>query len=165
MSDNGQGDLFDGNGMGRDHLYRLSRKPLVKCTSCGGNVKVYRRKLNAGMGAILCWLTVNREPDEWTQLNEVPKHILKSREFGKLIYSGFLEQRSVHNDEKKSSGYWRTTDMGRRFARAEILAPSHAFINIPGGDFLGWEDTTTNIVDAVEYKNRFKYGELMRGEG
>jgi len=165
MSQNGQGDLFEGNGMSRDHLYRLSRKPLVKCHTCGGNVKVYRRKLNAGMGAILCWLTANRDVDQWTHINDVPKHILASREFGKLVYWSFLEQRPSHDDDKKASGLWRTTEPGRRFAWRESRTWSHAFIQIPGGELLGWEETTIDIVDAVEHKNRFKYGELMRGEG
>ena len=154
-----------GNGASVEHLRREALKPLDICAGCGGNLKVYRRKLNAGMGAILCWLTSNREPDVWSHLSEVPRNILKSREFGKLMYWGFLDQQPTSSDDKHSSGKWRPTPIGRRFANEEFSVWSHAFVQIPGGDFLGWETSTTDIVEVVEYRNRFKYGELMRGEG
>ncbi len=152
-----QGDMF-----GLDYLRREARRPLKKCTSCGGNVKTYRRKLNAGMAAILCWLTANGDDDAWVHINDLPKRILSSREFGKLIYWGLLEQRTNVEDSRRSSGFWRTTEAGRDFALGLTVVPSHVFVKIPGGEFIDFEDTMVNVHDTIG--DRFDYGELMRGE-
>jgi len=80
----------------------------------------------------------------------------------KLMHFSFVEPRLNEDIKARSrSGFWKLTESGKAFASAQTKAPSHVFIQSPGGRILGFEETQTTIYSALGKK--FNYFELMAG--
>jgi len=73
-----------------------------------------------------------------------------------------MEQQQNNDPTKRTSGVWRATAAGKDFALRKTRAASHVYTLSPGQEVLGWEPTTTNVVEALG--EDFNYHELMRGE-
>ena len=143
-------------------LHVESLQPITVC-QCGGRSKLYRRKLNSGMAATLCWLVANGN-GEWVHTSKMPRWAVVGREFGKLFFWGMMEMQEEDGDEKRSSGIYRVTEAGRAFAMEETDAPSHAFIRSPRSQFLTL-DTRSSVTILEALGQKFHYAELMRGDG
>ena len=151
--------LFD-NKYEVSQLRRMSDEGSNSCECCGGNIRVYRRKLNSGMARVLCWLVANRM-GEWTHIAKIPAEIDRGHEIGRLSYWGLVERQKNTDTSKRSSGVWRVTNEGISFVLHGTEMPSHAFCSVPGHIILGFEDDLITIHDAL--KDRFDYNELMQG--
>jgi hypothetical protein len=141
-------------------LRQMAEEGAKKCKCCGGNIRVYKRKLNSGMARVLCWLVANRMGD-WTHINKIPAEIDRGHEIGRLSYWGLVERQENFDTSKRSSGVWRATSEGVSFVLHNTEVPSHAFCSVPGHNILGFEDEMVTVHDIL--RQRFDYKELMRG--
>ena len=138
-------------------------RPHGSCPCCGGRTKLYRRKMNSGMAAALCWLVANHGREYAHVAQGAGNIVLRNRDYSKLELWGFIEQKPNEGGAKRTSGVWRATPEGEAFAMRETTAPSHAYVRSPGNVLEGFETTQTTIVEALG--EHFHYQELMRGGG
>ena len=136
----------------------------VICPCCGQYCKRYKRKLNSSMAAGLVWL-VHKAGGARNWINvqrEAPRRLVQSFQLGTLKHWGLVEQKKNERTEKRTSGIWRPTELGRRFVinRWQVM-PTHVFIR--NGDREGYADETCTIEEALG--EDFDYAELMRGGG
>jgi hypothetical protein len=145
-----------------------------KCPCCDRFVKVYKRKFNSAMGRALIILYrhynspmgMKLGPEEWVHFPTLlmGKGAQRSDE-GKLAIWGLVEKLSgLRDDGSKRNGFYRITDLGRKFARSEIDLPAHAFLYY-GGQVLGFSDgdkypkALVRIGDV--FGKSFNYREMM----
>lgn len=125
---------------------------------------MYRRPMTASSAAILTLLAVTGEQlhiDEIAELMHLPNG--EQRRFGILHHWGLVERVENEETRKRTSGVWKATPWGIRFAKNPTnRAPSHVFLRSPGDTFLGFEETTVTVLDAL--RDQFDYPALMRGE-
>ena len=140
---------------------RMADGEMLSCPVCKQNCKIYRRKLNSGMAATLCWL-VSEYHGVWIDVPRVaPRFVLKSNEHGKLVHWGLIKQKPNLDDlTKKTSGIWMPTERGILFAEGRIEVPSHVLLF--DNTFHGFSEEQTTIREALG--NRFNYEELMKTE-
>ncbi len=133
------------------------RRVGVDCPCCGLFVKVYKRKLNSGMAAALCWL-VRNSAGQFVHVNEEgPRYILRrGGEWTLLRYWGLIEEQPT-DDSKRTSGLWRPTQLGRDFVARTAMVKSHALCF--NRDCLQLVGSSVDIIDCLG--NAFSYPELM----
>ena len=85
------------------------------CRACGQLAKRYRRRLNTSMVRFLIGLV---KAGGWVHYLDVPH---RGQDYAYLYFFGLAES--------KGSGYWRATDLGRRFLRAVVTAPEAVFMH------------------------------------
>jgi hypothetical protein len=149
----------------------------IECPCCGQFVKLYRRKFNCAMARVL--LSIYR----WTEKKlaetsdfgaewlHVPGHLLKHKlprsDEAKMTLWGLLESmQGERQDGSRRNGYYRITDLGKRFARNEVRLPKYVWIynQRPFGfsDGKVRPNETISIIEALG--ESFDYRELMSGE-
>lgn len=159
-------------GEGRAYLNsQLDRGKAAKCPCCTQTVKVYKRKLNAGMSrALIC---IYREGIRSIYVNDNHRPYLHvgtlltnqkinagNTEYSKLAYWGLIEEmpKDPADTHKKTSGQWRLTNLGKAFVedRAKVSEYVEVFnkrVLRPGGTHVSIRDTLGR---------EFDYAELMR---
>ena len=157
-----------------NELRELSRQPITKCTLCGGRSKVYAYKMGS-YARVLCWLAYMD-----TKKSNLPSYVHKREslrryhhvpssgaingggDYAKLRYWGLIERMPKEPEQdKRSSGMWRLTKIGRRFVYGQITVSSVCYYRHPEGGVLGFETEQIGIEDALG-KN-FSYRSLMAG--
>jgi len=127
----------------------------VRCPCCDRQVKVYRRRFNAGMGRIVEWLYTAPGSPGWTNVaRHAPRHVLRSKEVSRLVSWELVEG---HDTEV---GLYRLTDRGRRFVEGRVRVLSHGLFD--RGHFLGFAGRRVSLRDVLE-GGRFRRGELREG--
>lgn len=132
----------------------------VSCPCCGQLAKVYRRRLNSTMAAGLIWLARSTLRGEgWTSpTRSAPRYLATSGgEIAKLAHWGLIEERPNDKPERKrTSGYWRTTIAGLRFANGKTTEPTHVYLY--DGNVRGFSEKRATIYEALG--SRFSYQDL-----
>lgn len=126
------------------------------CPCCTQYAKVYRRKINAGQAQplIRMWRLCG------TQWCHIPTELAsRGHEESKLAYWGILEEELKLRDDGGRAGWWRITELGRRFVLDEVRLPKYA--RIYDGRCLGLAGEPQGIRDALGVK--FNYSDLMVG--
>lgn len=118
------------------------------CPCCDQFVKLYRRKLNAGMAHSLITL-LRASGTQWAHVPSVTGR--QSSEEAKLRYWELIE---AHPER---SGYWRVTELGEQFVLGRATVPSHVLLY--NNRFLGLDGDSVSIVQCLGEK--FSYAELM----
>jgi hypothetical protein len=133
----------------RDWLREKSAKG-DRCPCCRQFVKVYRRKLNAGMAYWLVrFYRLTGGDDGWYDvLRLLPRG---AGDWSVLKHWGLIEK---HRDHQ---GYWKITSDGADFARNQITEPSHVILY--DDRLLRFDGGETTIREALGKK--FDYAELM----
>jgi len=133
----------------------------INCPCCGQLVKIYKRKLNSGMAAALVWLVGEfKRTQDWIDIPaKAPRHVIKSREHGRLVHWGLIEQKPNEDSAKKTSGLWRPTLLGVDSVEGTVSVRSHVFLL--NNEMQGFSDSSVFIKDALG--SDFNYAELMRG--
>jgi hypothetical protein len=120
-----------------------------RCPCCRQNVKVYRRKLNAGMAAWLIRFMLATRYGEWRHFRATARG---SGDWSILRFWGLIEK------SEDEVGVWRVTKLGRDFASRRVLVLSHAVIY--DNQCLRLDGDPITVVNALGRK--FDYQELMR---
>lgn len=124
------------------------------CPVCEQTVKVYRRKLNAGMARSL----IRMYKAGGLDYIHIPTTVgSRSREEGKLRYWGLVEEEQVTRPDGGRAGYWRVTPVGELFVQGQITVWSHA--RVYNSRCLGLVGDQISIKDALA--SQFDYEELM----
>jgi len=128
------------------------------CPCCGRWGKVYRRALNAPMARALLWLT--HEPhrgDGWTHVpSNAPQWLLRSMGLPKLQLGGLAEN-AVTKTQLESSGLWKPTLKGIRFADDMGAVPKYVYVY--DNTVRGFEGPDIGIEEALGSK--YNYVEIM----
>lgn len=132
----------------------------VNCPVCTSLLKRYHRKVNSGMARVLfeLWSLSERDPTvEWWHHRQFDR--FGSREVHKLTWWRFVVQKAADPEDpsKKTSGNWRITDEGRKFAAGLSAVKPVAIVY--QGSLVGFEGESARITDA--FGEKFDYTELM----
>lgn len=126
----------------------------VTCPVCDQHVKIYRRKVNAGMARSL----ISMYRAGGTDFVHLPTAVgARSREEGKLRYWGLVEEQSGRRGDGGRSGYWRVTEAGELFIANKLRIRQYA--EVYDGQCLALTGEMVNIKDAIG--DAFAYDELM----
>ena len=134
----------------------------TSCPCCGQFVKLYKRKLHATMARMLIGL-YRADAGEFLHIKQLIALTGMSEftcgDFAKLTYWEFIEQEPKPDEEKdkRTSGRWKITAVGKKFVEGEISVPSHA--KVFDSKFLGLAGDRVSIKHCLGEK--FSYEELM----
>jgi hypothetical protein len=144
-------------------LVEAGRDEGVHCLCCGQMCKNYTRPLNAPMARSLIWLVrySQAKADKWVDLAaEAPAFVHKSRELAKLKKWGLIEEKPSESKRgARTSGIWRPTERGIKYARGEIALSSHVVLY--DNHVLEFSKKPTTIRKSLG--KRFDFDELWRG--
>ena len=147
-----------------DSLRELSKEPISRCGHCGGRSKVYAYKLGSYV-RVLCWLAYMEKQERSSSFNyyHVPSSgaINGGGDYAKLRFWGLIEAMPNSDSNKRSSGMWRLTHLGREFVFGRTTVSSTCYYRHPEGGVLGFEPEQIGIKEALG-KN-FNYHSLMNG--
>lgn len=137
---------------------RQQLKKGAHCPLCGQRAQMYHRKINSGMARSLIHMyrIAGPHPDRWIHVSQIGA---KSREEGKLVHWGLLEEQKAVGLHGGRAGYWRLTQKGLDFVQGKTTVHSHVFIY--DGRFYGFDGSQVTIKDALGAK--FDYNELLNG--
>lgn len=139
------------------------------CPCCKQLARVTRFRINGGMAMLLMkmkyWEDDPKFMDRWINVNQEFKKIqvnINAYNFYKLKHWGVVESKLLMEDadEGSGSGYWRLTELGRRFCLKQESIATHVFYY---NDTLikRSEDSRVMVQDVLGTK--FSYSGLMAG--
>lgn len=153
-------------GQARDWLEARMYGEGAECPCCTQFVKVYRRKLNAGMGRVLIKLW-HKAGLEWTYLPHVDyaegqtevRAVGHSGEMCMTRFWGLIEPlpNTERNDGSTRVGWWRMTPLGRDFVGGVVQVQKYAIMY--AGRCLELDGPMVGIRDVLG--DKFDYSELM----
>ncbi len=132
----------------------------VHCPCCEQFAKIYRRKLNSAMACMLIeFYRYVMETDTWNEWNHIRNfNDSNGGDFAKLRYWNLIfEKPNKQDNAKKTSGYWKISEAGKRFAENIITLPSHMLLY--DSKLLKLDGEDVDITHCLG-KN-FNYRELM----
>lgn len=135
----------------------------TRCPCCGQLAKIYKRRVHATMARGLIMMHRAAPSGDWFYLPDVLRALGRSRggDEAKCVYWGLIEEDPAGRDDGSSrAGWWRVTELGRRFTFGYTSIPKYA--RIYDGRCLGFEGDLVDIRDALGAK--FNYRALMDGE-
>jgi len=148
----------------KEHLKKNWKDGTI-CPCCNQVVKLYEIKISAKMAKVLM------DMGKLTSIGKEWIHImndLKTQDgtYAKMRFWGLIEPMGdtiqVKLGIKKSSGYWKLTDRGKKFILGSTSLPESKFIfNNHSYQNPDWKPKYVTIKDAL--KNKFNYAEMMRG--
>ena len=141
----------------KDFFESLSEENTVRCPCCLRDGKVYVRKLHAAMAAALIWIVGEhkKRPEHWVYIPEsAPRHVVNSREYGKLVHWGLL----IRKTGKGGSGAWKPTSKAYDFVQRQAKLPTHVILY--DNKVLGFSSETQTIQQALG--EQFDFSELTR---
>lgn len=163
-----QMSFFDGDSP-EDIIAREKAKVMeaadqgCNCPVCGKWVKKYRRTITAAVAFTLIRLYHLNKIREWVHTRDlvVPGQQSSVGDFTKSVVWGLIEpkQHKTGDEGKKTSGYWRITELGRMFVQRKISVRRYVILYNDAVE--GWEGNDVLITDCL--KEKFDYNELMKG--
>ena len=136
------------------------REAGFRCPCCSQYVKLYTRKLNSSMAAVLIilWRTGNTRfihVEDYLKANGY-SHL--RADFHKLCHWSLLEKKSgEREDGNPRNGFYKITGRGIAFANNALTVPSHVVIF--NNKFQSFEGEQITIHDAL--REKFNYQELL----
>jgi hypothetical protein len=133
------------------------------CPCCSRFGKVYKRKLNSSMAAVLVLIYRYRHQGyvhAQTLINATNNAAVAAAirgDFAKLRYWGLIVDKPDTTSDKKHSGFWAITPEGEYYARGLSLVQEYVYIY--NTKALGFDGEKINIYQALT--NRFSYSDLM----
>ena len=137
---------------------RENFKSGCECPACGQRVQEYKRQITPE--AVKCLFTLyglhkNIPEETWHHIRTLGS---LGGDFAKLRFWGLVEeQESPEDPTKRTSGWWKITEQGRRFVHGRYHP--HKFTHIYNGKVRSQSGPRVSVVDCL--KNKFSYEELM----
>jgi hypothetical protein len=171
-------DNFDSPHASLEDAKRWLRERFNKgatCPCCQQFVKLYRRPLNKSMAYVLLLIDCYYRGDHVEEWLHVPSYIAEMAadkprraaairgDWAKMKLWGLIEEKpGTRDDGSPRVGYYRMTDLGRRFARREVKVPAHVYI-YNGEPLRRMVSEEISIDDALG--TDFNYDEIMKEVG
>lgn len=125
-------DHFEGTALGQaQQKFLESLGGGTSCPCCGRFAKLNWRGINNTMAAGLCWLvgTYKGNGRNWIDVpNHGPAWMKRTNQHPSLRWWGLVEKAPNDDPTKKSSGLWRPTKLGIRFALGKVDVPREVLI-------------------------------------
>jgi len=128
------------------------------CPCCNRFVRMYKRRVSSVSAVCLIRLykLSNRTHNKWFHIKDIQGKS-GGGDFAKLRYFGLIEEASNDCPNKRTSGFWRITDEGRRFVKGWLSVP--CYVKVYNGKVYGEGAEKITIHQALNEK--FDYAELM----
>lgn len=128
------------------------------CPCCDQKMRIYPRPIHAEMANTLIQLyRMNLlEDGRWISVDEIYKNP-KEGDYSKLRFWGLIETVDTRHAYRNSAGYWRITELGKRFV--ERTATVHKYAYIYNNECLRLDGPQVDI--SVCLGKRFNYADLM----
>lgn len=129
------------------------------CPCCGRYAKLYRRTLHSSVALQLIRLYQLTRGDTYAHAsNFILRDMTGVGDFTKAKYWKLIEEKPHEAGDKKSSGFWKLTDLGTAFVEGIAGVPRYAIV---------FDDTVQRFAGASWYIHdslgkKFSYSELMR---
>lgn len=146
-----------------EHFEKIMNGDKVKCVVCEQNSKVYKRKLNANMCKFLWSLnaskdlnrSIGRKDGDWVHYKDLK---FTSRDYSYVTHWGLAIMKTNNDDSKRTSGYWKITDLGSDFVENETRVPKYCYIY--NGRFVSKSNETITFNEAT--KDKWDWREVYR---
>lgn len=117
----------------------------VRCPCCGQHAERYRRRVSAAMVKTMGRMLVAGESAP-TGMVHLPDIKQESRDVATCAYFDLIQR---EGGSAGRTGYWRVTDLGRRFLEGKVSVPKYAFVY--NGEVRGFSDEAVTV-DGVAPK-------------
>ena len=135
----------------------------VKCPLCDRLSKIYKRSISKNMCDFLISL-IKGTQDPAICRNGWIHHkntTYDSRDYPWVAQWGLAETQFDEEKKKRTSGMWRPTELGIKFAKGEIKVPKYIFTY--NGKVTKVSDEMVSFTQAYQ-NNKFNYDKFMKGE-
>lgn len=134
----------------------------VTCPCCTQFVKLYKRPAHATMALTLIRMyhSDNKNKGAWFNVKQLVKGISDTgtNDFSKFRHWGLVEE-APNDTDKKTSGFWRITDEGRKFVEGKTTITKNILLfNKKSYGFMGPKIAIKEVLGE-----KFNYEELMNG--
>jgi len=138
----------------------------VDCPCCGQYVKLYKRKLNAGMARFLIGLyrlgkknigDMYFSPSAVLEEMEIPN--TQALDYSILKHFSFIKENDDKRENKSKAGFWMLTSSGEQFVLQNILTAM--YVHVYDNRLFSTSGDSIRIKEALGGK--FIYDELMSG--
>jgi len=143
-------------------MVEANRDEGLECPCCGQLARSYWRRINSAMARDLIWLVRQSGDDlSWVDLHEeAPIQVQQSRELARLAHWGLIEEKLQDSERgARTSGIWRPTYQGIRFARGQIAVA--AYVKLYDNRVLEFSSDRTTVWESLG--KHFDFDELWRG--
>lgn len=130
------------------------------CPCCDRWGRIYRRGINETMARSLIWLCSAPAEDGWVNVpTQAPRWLIRSNQLPTLRWWDLVQRASSTDVDKKHSGMWRPTDLGRAFAKGEVSMPKIVYTY--NGEREKYGEEVIRISEC--FGSHFSYSEVMSG--
>lgn len=133
-----------------------------RCPCCDRWGKIYPRSINENMARSLIWLChapVHEEGGFVDVPSQAPRWLIRSNQLPTLRWWQLVERDESKDPDRKHSGHWRVTDLGRDFANGKVSIPKKVYTY--NGEREGYGSESIHIHDCFD--SHFSYQEVMNG--
>lgn len=128
------------------------------CPCCGRWGRVYRRPLNATMARSLVWLCLASQSEDWVDVPKTaPRWLVQSNQLPSLRWWDLVVRLASEDEDKKHSGFWKPTPLGRAFCKGEATVKRCVYTY--AGCFEKFGGADVKITDCLG--EGFSYSEVM----
>ena len=135
-----------------------SKGESTRCKVCDQHVKEYRKSLSSNSARFLFSLvSVSKtKKDGWVHHTDC---IYQSRNYPEVAYWGLAYTKKDASKDKKTSGFWRPTQLGVDFIKNKIKIPK--YVHVYNAKVVRIDDSEkVSIIDSLGSK--FNYSDLMK---
>lgn len=161
----GAPDLFDEASLS---LFRSQWRETIegdggRCPCCDRWGRVYGRHLNKTMVESLLWLIeAQADADGWVDVPALaPRWLVRSNQLPTLRWWSLVERVPSDDPDRKHSGLWRPTPLGRDFAAGRVRVPRTAYTY--AGEVERLSEDLVSVADCMGA--HFSYEETMSPGG
>ncbi len=130
------------------------------CEACGNTVRTYSRRMPKGdLRALMTLYKKCREGDSWVHVSELP--LSSGKNLHSFRHYGLIERRP-RPEGGWWSGFWRMTELGRRFVTGKAVVRARWLDR--EGVCVGMDGHSVNIQEIWQSAG-FSYHELMQWVG
>lgn len=136
----------------------------VDCPCCDRPAKQYKRKVHAGMAAVLIaiYREGRRTKDGWVSVVDIyDQGWSGASDYAKLRFWGLIECFDRRTADENASGLWRITPFGKRFVKGTETIPKYVVLYANELIRVVEDSEQVNIWDCLA--DEFDYADLMRG--
>lgn len=133
------------------------------CPCCDRWGKVYRYKISESNAKALIWMSRATPTilNMWLDMpRQAPKWVVATNSFSLMEWWKLIDRRPMEIDDqkqKKFSGHWRVTNLGREFVAGNLQLPKYVYIY--NDRLQGVSTETITIKDC--FGEDFNYEEMM----